>query len=627
MLCPKCISENQEDANFCFHCGTPLGGRKPRKGWKGRSIALVTGVLICFAVLGYFFPDIFLPTTGKGGTRVKETTPGSLTQKARPPEKKNGATGSLVDKGAENREISKLPPLPVGRVIIRNRWGGEISNAPAAVVNGALIALPTQAVVGGDRWVFRAAQGGESTIGEGTWRDGDRVSLWFLEGSQRFEGPELYPWDASAALQWTSFESGSRPQPVEVTPVREEGNFVLCSFPKQLESPGVFIQNNRVVGWTFGSWLEGGFLWQGPQGKYLDSEISVENFYIITFANGREEQFDRALAMGGDNPAVDRLEAYAEGFLLSPKLSRPKENPVYFRQESVIKKMRSLVAQLVDEGSARRVADILDQHILTEAADPFLLMDVILATSKSYGYESALQLLESVGEYVKRDYGGEVPELDRLHVQLYKSWIMNLMKNGSLRIGWQAFEMGREHFSEDPELHLLGVQLALTDDDWEEAEKLLYMRSYPQSLVDRASVLGTRVSELKGQEEKIELRFTPGSGRIPVTAVLNGSIEQRFVLDTGASTVTVPYSTIRALGIRIGPNNPRRKTSTAGGMVVAPEVVLSSIEIAGWDTRNVRALVLDIPSQPGLGLLGLNYLRRFQMEINNNEGVVLLKPR
>jgi clan AA aspartic protease (TIGR02281 family) len=139
--------------------------------------------------------------------------------------------------------------------------------------------------------------------------------------------------------------------------------------------------------------------------------------------------------------------------------------------------------------------------------------------------------------------------------------------------------------------------------------------------------LGASISELKGQAEKIMIRFRPGSGRIPVGAMLNGTFRQSFLVDTGASLVTVPSSTIEALGIEVGANNPRRKTSTAGGMVIVPEVVFSSIEVGGWTTHNVKALVLDIPNHPGLGLLGLNYLRRFHMEINDREGVFFLKPR
>ena len=89
--------------------------------------------------------------------------------------------------------------------------------------------------------------------------------------------------------------------------------------------------------------------------------------------------------------------------------------------------------------------------------------------------------------------------------------------------------------------------------------------------------------------------------------------------------VTIPRYTALELGLAIP--NPKRKVFTAGGVKYAPEVNISSITIEGWEVNNVKALVLDIPNQPGWGLLGLNYLQRFRMDMNTEEGVLLLEPR
>ena len=121
--------------------------------------------------------------------------------------------------------------------------------------------------------------------------------------------------------------------------------------------------------------------------------------------------------------------------------------------------------------------------------------------------------------------------------------------------------------------------------------------------------------------------FTPGSGQIPVSATVNGRIQQGFLVDTGASLVTIPPSTAESLGIRIDSGTPKRVTSTAGGPRIAYEVVLSSVTLEGWTVYNVKALVLEIPDHPALGLLGLNYLHRFRVEVNNERGLLLLKPR
>jgi predicted aspartyl protease len=61
--------------------------------------------------------------------------------------------------------------------------------------------------------------------------------------------------------------------------------------------------------------------------------------------------------------------------------------------------------------------------------------------------------------------------------------------------------------------------------------------------------------------------------------------------------------------------------------VAATQVMIDSLEIDGWVENNVQALVIDIPGQPGMGLLGLNYLQRFKMNLNNDSGTLLLTPK
>ena len=126
---------------------------------------------------------------------------------------------------------------------------------------------------------------------------------------------------------------------------------------------------------------------------------------------------------------------------------------------------------------------------------------------------------------------------------------------------------------------------------------------------------------------KIVIEFTPGSRQIPVTAVLNRNTYQNFIIDTGASMVTIPRATAQELGLSIDGRNPMRKIFTASGVQYAPEVSLYSITIEGWEVNEIKALVLDIPNQPDLGLLGLNYLQRFRMDMNTEAGVLMLEPR
>jgi clan AA aspartic protease (TIGR02281 family) len=193
--------------------------------------------------------------------------------------------------------------------------------------------------------------------------------------------------------------------------------------------------------------------------------------------------------------------------------------------------------------------------------------------------------------------------------------------------GMEAYRQAADSFDDDPEIHLLGVKLALVFYDWQTAEKILYSHSFPINLTDQVRVLEKQIADLKFQENKIVIRFSPGSDQIPVSGVLNNRLSQNFIVDTGASMVTIPAAASEKLGIAVNGATPVRKLITAGGVIEAPEVILHSIQLDGWTEYNVTAYIVDMPNQSGLGLLGLNYLKRFRMDLNTESGILTLAPR
>jgi len=256
-----------------------------------------------------------------------------------------------------------------------------------------------------------------------------------------------------------------------------------------------------------------------------------------------------------------------------------------------------------------------------------LMSDVVILTAESYGFEEAVNLTENVIANWQPKKDPDKAQLTKLHSDLYQNWLNVLLEGGDIQYAWQVYDRGGQQLPDDLNLHLFGVKLALSENDWATAERLLAAKNYPPALKEQVGRLQAQISELKGQEGKILIRFVPGARQIPVTASLNQGTSQDFIVDTGASMVTIPYSTAADLGIIITVRNPRRTVYTAGGVMYAPEVVLDSITLEGFETYNVSALVLDLPNQPEMGLLGLNYLRRFKMDLSTDEGLLALTPR
>jgi len=238
-----------------------------------------------------------------------------------------------------------------------------------------------------------------------------------------------------------------------------------------------------------------------------------------------------------------------------------------------------------------------------------------------------IEILEDVRDYISIVNPVDSDRLNAFHRKITLQCLEELTSQGDWATVARRLDIVQTYFPDDAEFHLFRVRLALSDGDWAEAERLLYSKNYPSPLSVQVADMDKEIQELKGMEGKIVIQFTPGANNIPVQATLNGEVPQNFLVDTGASIVTIPSSTVRRLGIPIEYTDPRRQVYTAGGLVTAREIILDSIEIGGWPVRRIKALVIDIPNRPGLGLLGLNYLDRFNVDMRPDEGLLTLTPR
>ena len=618
--CPQCRIKNPIESDICYNCGASLHempAKKASRSW----LAVVVFVLFVGGVLYFYYrSNSTIPPPSKSNLFSKDrvtSTPGQ----ARLPEK-----ASVVKADTESEADADQINIPVGLLRIRDIAGHLISEITVPVVGGGWVALPTRRGIGGSSWVLQMSSGGRQEIEGGIINDLDQISLWRIREDQILESPELYPWSAGKPLTWLGLRSHDPPEPLEIGGIGRQGNVSKGSMPDGINDSGVFIQDGRVVGWTFGDLIDGAFLWTGDVGRNLKAEIRVDDYYRLTFANSREEEFALALAMGDDYSTLDHLEAFARAFRFDPKLSANR-TPDYLKPEAVISQLRLLLARAVQEGFGFQAVNYFDAEVLAQADDVSLMSDVVILAAESFGLEEAVNLTENAIEDMEPKSNREKTQLNELHSGLYQNWLNALLEGGDIQDAWRVYERGGRQLPDDLNIYLFGVKLALAEDDWAAAEKLLAAKDYPPALRDQVRSLQSQISELKGQQGKIIIRFAPGSRQIPVTASINQGTSQKFVVDTGASMVTIPFSTARNLGIVISVRNPRRKVYTASGELYAPEVVLDSITLEGFETYNVKALVMDLPNQPDLGLLGLNYLRRFRMDLNTDDGMLLLAPK
>lgn len=621
MRCPRCGKPNPESSNFCAHCGARLPDVHRHTG----SSFFSRGRIALFGFLGIGILGLLLWGLGLGreGRPVEQGPKGAaaVADEAR----------SFVSTERESPRVSpeSEPPdasMQVGKVTIEHRMGMRLAEIPAAVIAERWIALPVEACYGGDRWWFRPQEGPPVRMVAGLWRDGDPMALWEIEAGEAFEGPALASWDPHAHVTWKSLLSG-RSRSTVIPRVKDRSDrFARIALDDLPAEAGLFYQDGSVVGWTFAPPPEQGILWEGPPGEDLVSTIRIDHFYNLTFSNGREEYFLRAQAPGRDLPDMERLSLLAEGFRRQPELL-PEETPALLTPESAVLQMEETASDLVESGFAHEVSDRLDVEVLRAAKSTRLMKMALQATRSYYGSASTLQLAERLLEETE-----SMPDFDATALQshaqkVFLDWIGERIDQGDTLGAWRAYRRADALFPNAVEIRLAGAEIALKDGDWKRAKELLPARGVPAPLANRAARLEEETSRLEAEEGKLVIHFPPGNRYIPVEAVLNDRVEQDFAIDTGASLVTIPLSTASALGLRMTHRTPQRIVSTAGGPVRAWEVTLDSVAVKGLSVEGVQAWVLDIPGRETLGLLGLNYLNRFHMEIDNDRGVLMLKPR
>lgn len=113
-----------------------------------------------------------------------------------------------------------------------------------------------------------------------------------------------------------------------------------------------------------------------------------------------------------------------------------------------------------------------------------------------------------------------------------------------------------------------------------------------------------------------------------VPATLNERAEGNFVVDTGASYTMISHATAKELSIDLSQKFPTMPFQTANGVVHAPLVKLDSIDVGGLQVRDLTAAVHDVfPDSSISGLLGLNFLSNFRLDIDTKGSVLHLERK
>lgn len=132
--------------------------------------------------------------------------------------------------------------------------------------------------------------------------------------------------------------------------------------------------------------------------------------------------------------------------------------------------------------------------------------------------------------------------------------------------------------------------------------------------------VSTAFAERKSQKKII---YKNPAGMYLTYGNINGR-SVRFLVDTGASAISMNSEQAEQLGIRYKKTGTRTGVSTASGYANAYRVHLNSVAVGDIKQRNVEAFVIE-GEHPGPILLGMTFLGRLNVEHSGNAMTLIQK--
>jgi clan AA aspartic protease (TIGR02281 family) len=144
-----------------------------------------------------------------------------------------------------------------------------------------------------------------------------------------------------------------------------------------------------------------------------------------------------------------------------------------------------------------------------------------------------------------------------------------------------------------------------------------------QTYSGRAPAAQAQARGLSRYDKEVRVPFVADGTLMRITARVNDLVDAPFLIDTGASGISLPSHVAEDLGIRVRPDTPTVRVTTANGVVSRAVVTLRSVELGRARVENLEATIN--PSMK-VGLLGGNFFNNFVYRVDAAESVITLVP-
>ncbi len=129
--------------------------------------------------------------------------------------------------------------------------------------------------------------------------------------------------------------------------------------------------------------------------------------------------------------------------------------------------------------------------------------------------------------------------------------------------------------------------------------------------------------------EPITVPVTKIGGSLVVQVLLNGSVDAHLIVDTGATMTVLSYDLGIELGLLSGSDVSLNTVNTAGGSVQVSMTHVETLQVGSAKASHVAVAIHDLPDGiSGVsGLLGMSFLRNFEITLDADRGFLRLLPK
>jgi clan AA aspartic protease (TIGR02281 family) len=182
-----------------------------------------------------------------------------------------------------------------------------------------------------------------------------------------------------------------------------------------------------------------------------------------------------------------------------------------------------------------------------------------------------------------------------------------------------------------PPFGLMMADIYEQSGDWEQAlfqlNLLPYSEQYQAQIEANRQRLEQRLAELDRAQQGVPLQRM--QDQFVVTAVFDGQVELRLMIDTGASITALSRKAIQLLRqyTHLQASDQQVQVNTANGVTTAALYNIQNMQVGGWVQRDVFLLEVDLGEQEVDGLLGMNFLGQYAFSIDQDQARLYLESK